>query len=98
MVDDREYGADEELISNALKLRYTEAVSVAGSGVFLTDASERELLDFEAGGQVSVNLRNLYNYMTKRLMLANTRQDTKIIQEVIGLLDELNRGWKAIAK
>ena len=53
MVDDRDYGADEELISNALKLRYTEAVSVAGSGVFLTDASGRELLDFEAGGCVA---------------------------------------------
>ncbi len=53
MVDDRDYGADEELISNALKLRYTEAVSVAGRGVFLEDSSGRELLDFEAGGCVA---------------------------------------------
>jgi len=53
MDSDREYGADEALISNALKLRYTEAVSVAGKGVFLTDSSGRRLLDFEGGGCVA---------------------------------------------
>lgn len=56
------------------------------------------VLDMEVGGQISKNLRSLYNYMTRRLVVANTRQDVKMIQEVIGLLEELNSGWKAIAQ
>jgi flagellin-specific chaperone FliS len=33
----------------------------------------------------------------RHLMQANARRDPKMIQEVIGLLDELNQGWKTIA-
>ena len=54
------------------------------------------VLDMEAGGEVATNLRRLYLYMGRRLSEANVKNDPNIIQEVITLMDELNRSWKAI--
>ena len=56
------------------------------------------VLDMEAGGEIALNLRKLYLYMGRRLNEANTKQDPKRISEVITLMEELNQGWKAIAK
>ncbi len=55
------------------------------------------VLDMEAGGEVSTNLRKLYIFMGRHLTEANTNQDIGKIEEVIKLLEELNQGWKAIA-
>ena len=54
------------------------------------------VLDMEAGGEVAMNLRSLYLFMGRHLTEANIKQDTKKIEEVIKLLEELNQGWKAI--
>ncbi len=56
------------------------------------------VLDMEAGGEVSRNLRKLYNFMWRRLGQANASNDIQMIREVIGLLEELNGGWKAITR
>ncbi len=56
------------------------------------------VLDMEQGGQVSQNLRQLYNYMWQRLGDANMQCDPGIIDEVIPLLEELNRGWKELSQ
>ncbi len=55
------------------------------------------VLDMEAGGEVAVNLRQLYIFMTKHLNAANMKKDPQKIDEVIKLLEELNQGWKAIS-
>jgi flagellar protein FliS len=55
------------------------------------------VLDADAGGEVAANLRKLYCFMSKRLSQANVKCDPQIIREVIALMEELNRGWKAIA-
>jgi len=54
------------------------------------------VLDMEAGGEIASNLRKLYDFMQKQLVQANIRNDTKKIHEVISLMEELNKGWKAI--
>lgn len=54
------------------------------------------VLDMEQGGQIAQNLRALYNFMQKHLSEANTKRDPRMIRDVIGLLDELNKGWRAI--
>jgi flagellar protein FliS len=54
------------------------------------------VLDIEAGGEVAVNLRKLYMFMTRHLNTANIKKDVEMINEVIKLLEELNQGWKAI--
>ena len=55
------------------------------------------VLDMKVGGEIATNLRRLYLYMNNRLSEANIKQDTKKIQEVIALLEELNQSWKAIS-
>lgn len=55
------------------------------------------VLNMEAGGEVAANLRKLYQFMIRHLHSANIQKDPQMINDVIGLLDELNQGWKVIA-
>ncbi|MDY0249509.1 MAG: flagellar export chaperone FliS [Pseudomonas sp.] len=57
----------------------------------------RQGLNVEQGGELAVNLDNLYAYMTTRLMEANLKNDPAILEEVAGLLREVKTGWDAIA-
>ncbi len=50
-------------------------------------------LNFEAGGQIAVNLHNLYNYMMKELVLANINYDADKLMHISGLLADLRKGW-----
>ena len=54
-------------------------------------------LDMEVGGEIAMNLRKLYMFMVRHLTEANAKQNTKMIDEVISLMEELNQSWKAIA-
>ena len=55
------------------------------------------VLDMDAGGEIAGNLRQLYNFMTNRLSEANVKCDPQMVRDVIKLMEELNRGWRAIA-
>ncbi|BBE30546.1 flagellar protein FliS [Tepiditoga spiralis] len=55
-------------------------------------------LDMEVGGEVSKNLRSLYNYMYRRLLEANVKKDIEIIEEVQGLIKDLLDTWKEAMK
>ena len=55
------------------------------------------VLDMDVGQELAQNLRKLYNFMNKHLTQANIRNDAHMIREVIGLMEELNQGWRAIA-
>ncbi len=56
----------------------------------------RSSLDMDAGGDIAANLNDLYDYMERRLVEANMRNDVKMLDEVIGLLREIKAGWDAI--
>ena len=58
----------------------------------------REALSQEEGGEIAANLDNLYAYMTSRLIEANLKNDSAIIDEVVGLLREVKSGWDGIAQ
>ena len=55
------------------------------------------ILDMESGGEISGNLRSLYNFMNRHLSEAHIKNDINMIQEVIRLLEELNQAWRAIS-
>lgn len=57
----------------------------------------RQSLDLEQGGEIAVNLDGLYDYMARRLMEANLKNDPAILEEISGLLREVKEGWDAIA-
>jgi flagellar protein FliS len=53
-------------------------------------------LNKEAGGALSENLSNLYDYMSRRLIMANIRSDESILDEIANLMLEVKAGWDAI--
>ncbi len=54
-------------------------------------------LDEAAGGELAARLKDLYRYMTRRLLLASLRNDPAGLEEVARLLGELKEAWAAIA-
>ena len=59
-------------------------------------AELRGSLDLNRGGQVALNLSDLYEYMTRRLIHANLNNDVGAVTEVTGLLGEIREAWAAI--
>lgn len=56
----------------------------------------QESLDLEKGGNVANNLYQLYDYLLRRLLIANKDQDKAVIDEVLKLLAEVKLGWDGI--
>ncbi len=53
-------------------------------------------LDRNAGGEIASNLDALYDYISLRLVTANAQNDTKILDETIGLMRTIKEGWDGI--
>ncbi|HET9645563.1 MAG TPA: flagellar export chaperone FliS [Burkholderiaceae bacterium] len=53
-------------------------------------------LDMESGGEVVQQLAELYDYCVRRLYLAGHRLDAAIVDEVIGLLQTIEGGWRGV--
>src|SRR3979411_2541259 len=56
----------------------------------------RATLDMERGGKIAENLALLYEYMLRRLTLANATNDAGIVDEVSGLVSTIKHGWEQI--
>ncbi len=85
-----------------LAIQELETGNYAGKGQYINRAQDiiselNAVLNMEAGGEIAQNLRKLYSFMSRHLNQANMKRDPNMIQEVIGLLEELNQSWKAIA-
>lgn len=53
-------------------------------------------LNLEVGGEIALNLQNLYLHMMRELVLANAKNDGNRVKHVIGLLKELREAWVQI--
>jgi|SRR5579871_1703706 len=51
-------------------------------------------LDHSQGGELSIRLAALYDYMLSRLLDANLQQSDALLAEVLGLLSTLAEGWE----
>ena len=56
----------------------------------------RASLDMDVGGEIAQNLDDLYDYMIRRLMLANSRKDNAILNEVNNLMVDIKISWETI--
>lgn len=54
-------------------------------------------LDLEIGGELAVRLEALYEYMGRRLLHANLKNDQAALSEVAALLGDLKSAWEQIA-
>jgi flagellar secretion chaperone FliS len=59
-------------------------------------AELRGSLDLSAGGQIAANLSELYDYMTRRLLMVITSNEIDVLDEVSRLLGEIRGAWTAI--
>jgi flagellar protein FliS len=53
-------------------------------------------LDMDTGGEIASNLRKRYIFMSNRLSEADVKCDPEMVRDVIKLMEELNKIWKAI--
>ena len=56
----------------------------------------RSSLDMSAGGQIALNLSELYDYMCRRLLQATSENRLEMLDEVSKLLHEIRGAWVAI--
>jgi len=75
---------------------------VAKKGILISKATAilselMNTLDFEAGGQLAVDLENLYIFMIDHLIEANINNDTDKLKDVEKILKTLYSGWSEIA-
>jgi flagellar protein FliS len=80
LMDRKDFGGKSQQISLAMSIIMTL----------------RNSLDMSAGGEIAVNLNDLYGYMYNRLVDANTYNDISALEEVASLLKEIKSAWDAM--
>ena len=60
----------------------------------LVDEGLKHALDLEAGGEVAMNLNNLYDYVLRTLVSANLKGDAALLQIADALLSDLQDAWQ----
>jgi flagellar protein FliS len=64
--------------------------------IMIIENGMRASLDKNAGGEIATSLDSLYDYMGRRLMIANLNNDPAILKEVHGLLADIKSAWDEI--
>jgi flagellar protein FliS len=64
--------------------------------IMIIENGMRASLDKNAGGEIAISLDSLYDYMGRRLMIANLNNDPAILKEVHGLLADIKSAWDEI--
>lgn len=88
------YSAKAHMQNNDVALKgqfISQAVAIIDEGLKLS-------LDENSGGEIARNLKDLYEYMCNRLLLANLENRIEVLDEVGGLLGELREAWESIGK
>jgi flagellar protein FliS len=71
-----------------------EAISKA---ITIIESGLRGSLDLKVGGELAQNLSELYQYMGRRLLHANLKNDPAALDEVRRLLQQLRGAWETLA-
>ena len=67
-----------------------------GRAVRILDEGLIAALDLEAGGELALNLRDLYHYAVIRLTWSNLRNDPALLDEVERLIRPLRDAWQTL--
>ena len=93
-------GANSALVRARLFLEQGDIVAkgeALSKAINIIDNGLKAGLDQENGGDVATNLSSLYDYMVRRLLFANLRNDSQAIEEVAGVLGYIAEAWKQIS-
>lgn len=92
-------GALSALVRARLFLEQGELLSkgeALSKAINIIDNGLKAGLNMDVEGDLSRNLASLYDYMIRRLLLANLHNDVEAIIEVEGLLTNIADAWKQI--
>ncbi len=95
---------DGALVAVRDALTHMKAGSIEKKGMAISKAimivenGLRASLDKQAGGQIAQSLDSLYDYIGRRLLIANLTNQTEILDEVHTLLADLKGAWDAIGQ
>lgn len=73
-----------------------EKGNAISKAIRIIDDGLRASLDKEVGGEIASNLDALYDYMSRRLLEANLKNDPAILEEIRGLVTDLRDTWNQI--
>jgi flagellar protein FliS len=68
----------------------SKAIDIIGNGLKVS-------LDLEQGGELAERLDALYDYLVLRLLRANMDNDSRALDEVAALLEEIHGAWREIS-
>lgn len=83
--------------NNLLEERIAEKGRLIGDAIGIVGCLQASL-NHEASASLSSNFDALYEYMMRRLLESNLRNDVAGLDEVASLMQELKSGWDAIAE
>jgi flagellar protein FliS len=69
-----------------------------GKAIAIVDEGLKAAVDTSKGGAIARQLVELYDYIGRRLLVANLRNDTALVDESARLLGELRGAWQALAE
>ena len=69
-----------------------------GKAISIVDEGLKAALDVGQGGDIAHSLMDLYDYIGRRLLLANLRDDVALIDEASRLLTDLRGAWVTLAE
>ena len=93
---------DGALVALATAQKNLEEKNIAAKGQAISKALQiideglKASLDEKSGGEIAIHLRELYEYMCRRLLLASMRNEIAPVIEVRNLLSQLKGAWEAI--
>ena len=70
--------------------------SAIGKAVRILDEGLKASLNLAEGGELAMNLHQLYTYSAMRLTHGNLRNDPAALEEVVVLIEPLAQSWKLI--
>ncbi len=94
-------GAQEALARAKMHMQNNEIAEkgqMISKAIMIIDHGLKASLDMNAGGDLAIKLRALYDYMIHRLLFANIQNNLEIVNEVNRLLSELYSAWKEIGE
>ena len=69
-----------------------------GKAISIVQEGLKAALDVGQGGDIARSLMELYDYIGRRMLLANLRDDVALIDESTRLLTELRAAWATLAE
>lgn len=96
MLFDGAIAATTDAAAQLAEHRIADKGKAISSAIRIIEEGLKASLDPESGGEIAKSLRELYDYMNRRLLLSSLRNDIVGLAEVTRLLTELREAWAAI--